>query len=47
MTRKHWQLQRDLVDARPDLELGPVTWGWLGASLDIVATFTKAKTLST
>jgi lysophospholipase len=44
--RKHWQLQRDLVDARPELDLGPVTWGWLGASLDILATFTKARTLS-
>ncbi len=38
---KRWQMQRDLTDAVPDLELGPVTWGWLGASLDIVATFTK------
>ena len=38
-------MQRALVDARPDLELGPVTWGWLGASLDILSTFTKPKTL--
>ena len=31
-----WQLQRDLVDAAPELELGPVTWGWLGASINIL-----------
>ncbi|MEZ5945557.1 MAG: alpha/beta hydrolase [Hyphomonas sp.] len=43
--KKRWQMQRDLVDAHPDLELGPVTWGWLGASLDILATFTRPKTL--
>lgn len=43
--KKRWQMQRALVDARPDLELGPVTWGWLGASLDILSTFTKPKTL--
>ena len=36
-----WQLQRDLIDANPDLELGPVTWGWLGASLDILNQTTK------
>lgn len=36
-----WQLQRDLIDAAPELELGPVTWGWLGASLDILDTTTK------
>ena len=44
--KKHWQLQRMLIEARPDLELGPVTWGWLGASLEIVDTFTKPKALS-
>lgn len=38
---KRWRLQRDLIDAVPELELGPVTWGWLGASLNILATFTK------
>lgn len=45
--KKHWQMQRDLVDAQPDLELGPVTWGWLGASLNILQTFTKPKVLQT
>ena len=41
----HWQLNRDLTDAAPDLELGPVTWGWLGASLDVFSTVTDAKIL--
>ncbi len=41
--REHWQMNRDLTDAAPDLLLGPVTWGWLGASLQIFATFAKAK----
>ncbi|WP_300390348.1 alpha/beta hydrolase [Henriciella sp.] len=39
--RARWQLQRDLIDAAPQLELGPVTWGWLGASLDIFNQTTK------
>lgn len=39
--RKRWQIQRDLIDAAPELELGPVTWGWLGASLDILKQTTK------
>ena len=45
-SKKHWQMQRALLDAKPDLELGPVTWGWLGASLNILSTFTKAKALA-
>ncbi|MEL7040746.1 MAG: alpha/beta hydrolase [Pseudomonadota bacterium] len=36
--RAHWQLNRDLTDAAPELSLGPVTWGWLSASLDIFET---------
>jgi lysophospholipase len=44
--KRRWELQRRLIDAAPDLEVGPVTWGWLGASLDILATFTKPKALS-
>lgn len=43
--RDMWQMNRDLVDAYPDLELGPVTWGWLGASLEIFSTFAKASKL--
>lgn len=41
----HWQLNRDLVDAAPGLELGPVTWGWLSASLNIIAAFGKKSNL--
>ena len=41
--REHWQMNRDLTDAKPDLLLGPVTWGWLGASLQIFAVFAKAR----
>ena len=44
--KRRWELQRALTDAAPELELGPVTWGWLGASLDILATFIKPKALS-
>ena len=45
--KRRWDLQRALIDAQPDLELGPVTWGWLGASLDIFSTFSKPRTLAT
>jgi lysophospholipase len=41
----HWQLNKDLTDAAPELSLGPVTWGWLGASLDIFESFSKPKVL--
>lgn len=41
--RKRWQMQRDLVDAAPDLGLGPITWGWLGAALNILSTFARAR----
>ncbi|MEQ9506527.1 MAG: alpha/beta hydrolase [Hyphomonas sp.] len=44
--KRRWEIHRDLIDAAPDLELGPVTWGWLGASLDILATFTKPRAVS-
>jgi lysophospholipase len=44
--KRRWELQRALTDASPDLELGPVTWGWRGASLDILATFTKPRALA-
>ena len=40
--REHWQMNRDLTDKMPELQLGPVTWGWLGASLQIFAVFAKA-----
>ena len=41
----HWQINRDLTDAAPELSLGPVTWGWLGASLDIFNSFSKPAVL--
>jgi len=43
--RRRWQIQRDLVDAAPELDLGPVTWGWLGATLDIVRAFARPSRL--
>ncbi|MEM5518669.1 alpha/beta fold hydrolase [Henriciella sp. AS95] len=39
--RARWQLQRNLIDVAPELKLGQVTWGWLGASLDILDRTTK------
>lgn len=45
--RARWQLQRTLIDVAPELELGPVTWGWLGASLDILAATTRPAMLRT
>ncbi|MEO0982737.1 MAG: alpha/beta hydrolase [Pseudomonadota bacterium] len=38
---KRWRVQQALVEAAPDLGLGPVTWGWLGAVLNIFDTFAK------
>jgi len=40
-----WQLNRDLVEAAPGLDLGPITWGWLGASLNIISAFGKKSKL--
>lgn len=40
-----WQLNRELVEAAPGLDLGPITWGWLGASLNIIAAFGKKANL--
>ncbi len=37
--RARWSLQRTLVETAPDLAIGQVTWGWLGAALDIVDAF--------
>ncbi|MCR9270727.1 MAG: alpha/beta fold hydrolase [Henriciella sp.] len=44
--RAHWQMNRDLTDAAPELSLGPVTWGWLGASLDIFNRISKPEVLA-
>ncbi len=38
---RRWKLHEALTDAAPELSLGPVTWGWLGASLDIVTRMTN------
>ena len=40
-----WKLNRDLVEASPGLDLGPITWGWLSASLRIIAAFGKKSKL--
>lgn len=45
--RKRWQIQEDLVRARPEIGLGPVTWGWLAAALDIANAFVKDERLKT
>ncbi len=39
--RGRWQIHEDLTNAAPQLSLGPVTWGWLGASLNIVQRMKK------
>jgi lysophospholipase len=36
-----WGLHEALVEARPGIGLGPVTWGWLAAALTIVDTFVR------
>lgn len=41
-----WQLNRELVEAAPGLDLGPITWGWLGASLNIISAFGKKSKLA-
>ncbi len=42
---RRWRIQRDLIDAAPQLAIGPVTWGWLGASLAIVRRFARSSKL--
>ena len=44
--RPHWELNRLLTDTAPELGLGPVTWGWLGASLDIFNNISKPSVLT-
>jgi len=34
-----WAMTQALTDAAPELAIGPMTFGWLNASLDIVQTF--------
>ncbi len=44
--RQRWGVQQALVETAPDLALGPVTWGWLSAVLNIFDTFAKPSKLS-
>ena len=44
--RAHWQLDHDLKTANPDLKLGPPTWGWATASLNVLAKITHPQTLA-
>lgn len=41
-----WDIQEKLIDASPDLELGPITWRWLSASLDVIDRFAKPAALA-
>lgn len=41
-----WMVNKTLTDTAPELSLGPVTWGWLGASLDIFERISAPATLS-
>lgn len=41
-----WRLNQALTDAAPELSLGPVTWGWLGASLDVFSEISAPSILS-
>ena len=41
-----WMINKTLTDTAPELSLGPVTWGWLGASLDIFERISAPATLS-
>lgn len=40
-----WRLHEALVAARPEIGLGNVTWGWLGASLEIMGAFVRDERL--
>ncbi len=44
--KARWAIQEALLEARPGLALGPVTWAWLGASLDIIDRFVKPEALA-
>lgn len=43
---KRWTLQEELIKASPQLELGPITWSWLSASIDVIDRFAKPSELS-
>lgn len=43
--RGRWAVHDALIKAKPELALGPVTWGWLGAAIDINDAFVKDERL--
>lgn len=44
--RPHWDMNRQLTDAVPELRLGPPTWGWIAASLKTLDRITRPKALA-
>jgi len=45
--RRRWEIHDALIRAQPDLGLGPVTWGWLGAAINIMDAFVHDDRLRT
>ncbi|MAP96315.1 MAG: alpha/beta hydrolase [Ponticaulis sp.] len=43
--RDRWEIQERLIKSSPALDLGQVTWSWVGASLDIIDQFARPSTL--
>lgn len=43
--QSRWDRHEALLDASPELELGPITWAWLSASLTIMDRFAKPEAL--
>ncbi|MFC6198554.1 alpha/beta fold hydrolase [Ponticaulis profundi] len=43
---KRWERNERLLDTAPELELGQVTWSWLGASLDVIDQFARPDELA-
>lgn len=44
--RARWNLHEKLLQAHPPLELGPITWSWLRASLEVIDRFAKPSALA-
>ena len=42
---RRWNIHDALVKSRPNIGLGPVTWGWLGAALTVMRTFVNSDRL--
>tara|TARA_B100000678_G_scaffold80108_1_gene66459 strand:- start:9950 stop:10882 length:933 start_codon:yes stop_codon:yes gene_type:complete len=43
--RRRWDIQEKLISTLPALELGQVTWSWVGASLDVIDAFARPDAL--